>query len=258
MINQLTLPDPKKLIELMLTAEVRSGEKVSTWLGQEIKSINESRKWSSDKIFMTYATSLLARQSYGSWWSKAEGWFTGNVKYIENLPRPALISAKLKEFGYRWHPQGGHVITQAKEIFLNKYMGSWDNYFRLADEKYEEDFPDDYFLKIKNVGFKVRDLALSLFSPKYVAIDSHVVDVLRRTGLICYAYQLGLGMTTDPTKEKDYLILRKLCIHLSKLAGLQPRELDRLFWYYGKHICPARNMKCKHCTVKELCVTRMY
>jgi endonuclease III len=252
----LYLPDPKEIIERILSKKIESENiSYSDWVNREINNISYSRNWPPNKIFALFTTSLLARQSYEGWWEKVKAWLEQEIIEIENLPEPSQISTKLEAFGYRFHPQGGKVLTKAKEIFKDKYNGNWNDYFNQADAKYIDDFQDDYFLKIKCVKFKVRDLALSWFSTKYVAIDSHVVDIIRRTGLVCYTYQLGLEMTTNPTIEHDYLSLRKLCVHLSETTGLQPREIDRLFWYYGKNICTGGNPKCENCAIKDLCLS---
>jgi endonuclease III len=250
----LELPEPKKLVTTLLTQNIPKIEgRISEWLQNEMNELKMSRTWSKDKIFMLYVSSLLARQSYEGWWDKVNNWLINDIKRIDNLPSENDISKRLTEFGYRFPPQGGKVITQVKEIFNEKFNNDWNQYFMIADKNYKNDFPNDPFLKIKNIGFKVRDLALSNFSPKYIAIDEHVVEVIKRTGLICYAYPFRLELTTN--QSDDYLQLRELCVNISELAGIEPRELDRLLWLHGKYICSGRNKKCRNCVINNMCLT---
>jgi len=256
----LTLPDIKEIIQPMLnvttTLDVAGSsisKTISEWVEEYKRNVKESRNKPRDHIFFEFVIHLLARQSNERWWPKIEKWFQ-EIKLIDNVNEMSVTLEKLKERGYRFPPQGVRVILDTKNVFLNKYGGDWDRYFKLADDNFKEDFPNDHFLKIKYVKHKVRDLALRSFSAKYIAVDSHVVDVLRRTGLICFSYLFGLEMSTNREKEDVYLNLRKLCLRLSEEANLEPGELDRIFWHYGRSICTGGKPKCGQCVVNTICL----
>lgn len=67
-------------------------------------------------------------------------------------------------------------------------------------------------LRIKNIGFKLRDLSLSNFSPYYAAFDLHVTRVLTRLGWLNYGFPFvsntGLEMGNNPSNDKNYLPTR--------------------------------------------------
>lgn len=150
---------------------------------------------------------------------------------------------------------GTKVILGAKRILFEKYQGKWERYFKEAEKKYRENFPDDPFLTIPNVSFKVRDLALSCFSKLYAANDLHVVRVLARTGLLVYGYE-DIDIGTNPRNEKNYIFLRNLIIKLSEKSGYSPAELDRIFWYFGRDVCKARP-NCDKCPIRNICLTSL-
>ncbi len=58
----------------------------------------------------------------------------------------------------------------------------WDSYITQAEKQKENNYQKDPILSIKNISFKLRDLALSNFSPYYAAFDLHVTRVVTRIG----------------------------------------------------------------------------
>jgi len=97
----------------------------------------------------------------------------------------------LRQAKYRWGVKTGtQVMNDVVEIFETEYHWDWGRYFNEAEKNAGDDFPQDKLLGIKNISFKVRDLALSSFSPSYVANDLHVVRVITRIGLLNYGFDL--------------------------------------------------------------------
>ena len=118
-------------------------------------------------------------------------------------------------------------------------------------------------MNIKNIGFKLRDLALSNFNPHYAAFDLHVSRVPTRIGLLNYGFELlnesGIEMGNNPADNKNYLFLHRLFIKLSKMTGEKflAVDFDRIFWHFGKTICQSKP-KCSDCPIKQSCLTGTY
>jgi hypothetical protein len=110
---------------------------------------------------------------------------------------------------------------------------------------------------------KLRDLALSNFSPHYAAFDLHVTRVLTRIGWLNYGFPLvgnnDLEMGNNPGNGKNYLFLHSLFVLLSSMTGSKytPVDLDRIFWHLGKSTCGAKTT-CFGCPIKEECLTGKY
>jgi hypothetical protein len=130
----------------------------------------------------------------------------------------------------------------------------------MASAHTDNNFADDHLLTIKNIGFKVRDLALSCFEPSYAAFDLHVARVPTRIGLLNYGFELlgdpKIEMGNNPTDEKNHLFLHRLFLRLSELTEneISPAELDRIFWHFGRTCCGARP-RCGECPVNDECLT---
>lgn len=152
------------------------------------------------------------------------------------------------------------MISDVVRLFANKYKWNWSEYFEAAEKYHETNFQQDELLKVRNVGYKLRDLAVSKFNHNYVANDLHVVRVMTRIGLLNYGFDLlsdsSLEMGNNPGNEKNYLFLHRLVLKLSKLTNGKyfPADLDRVFWSFGKSICKNRP-HCNSCPVNKLCLT---
>lgn len=152
------------------------------------------------------------------------------------------------------------VVLEAKEALTSPYF-PFELYFQEAEHGYEDGFGSDPFLKIKGVGRKVRDFALSQFSFCYCAIDRHVADVLTRTGLIIHGYG-DLDFGTNPSDEANYKFMQRLVIQFSKETkwslgssqGWAPSEIDSSLWFFGQRICRSRP-ECRNCPIKCACLT---
>ena len=260
-------PDINKLISQLLKTEstfvleethpslgsIERKQTIEKWRKAYLKQISRNRKESSIRIFNIFTMNLLLRAMRGE---KGRDIFREMNKEFRTFGdiTKSRVKNVLQRIGYRWGVKNGtEVILRAKEIILKNYRGNWEKYFKEAESKYQENFPEDPFLTIPNVSFKVRDLALSCFSKFYSANDIHVVRVITRTGLLLYGYG-DINIGTNPSDKKEYLFLRRLIIKLSKESGYSPGELDRIFWHFGKSVCNARP-SCDKCPIKDICLT---
>jgi len=225
---------------------------IEQWRLNYLKELKLNNSFDNIQKFKVFITSLLLRANRGEVGGKLYNAFNNRVKRFSDLNK-GNIREVLKDAGYRFQNQGTETVLNSKELLFNKYQGKWDKYFKEAKEDYRNNFPNDDFLKIKGVSFKVRDLALSCFLKEYSANDFHVVDVLVRTGLILYGYG-NLNFGTDPNNERNYLFLRNLIIKISEQTPYSPGEIDRIFWHFGRAICKSKPL-CGKCPVKSICLT---
>lgn len=158
------------------------------------------------------------------------------------------LAQKFKESGYRF-PSKARVIVEVAKVIKDRFEGNMDTYIRFVEKKYRE----DPILKIKGVGYKTRDIALSNFTDQYSLVDTHIIEVLAKTGLIINAYRYGISLTTDRSLDKNYLAITKLMTELAKEANISPFALDQYFWFLGKDFCSKRN--CNLCPATS-CVYR--
>ncbi len=262
---KITLPDIKSLIKKILPVKASfAGDFIHPALGQTatqtieqwrlnyLKELKCNNLQNSIGKFNIFITSLLLRASKGEIGGKLYDELRKQIKNYEDINKKNLRNI-LRETGYRFQNQGIETTLNFKVLFLKKYKGVWENYFKEAKKNYKNNFLADDFLKIKGIGFKVRDLALSCFLKEYSANDFHVVDVLTRTGLIVYGYG-NLDFGTNPNNNKNYLFLRNLIIKLSEQSGYSSGELDRIFWHFGRAICKSRP-DCENCPVQNMCLT---
>ncbi|MHA2149914.1 MAG: hypothetical protein ACXAAN_14795 [Candidatus Thorarchaeota archaeon] len=256
-LSSIDLPEPKSIVDAVL--DVRSTEpddsksrSIKSWMRILQKRSRNLMKASNDHKFFEFVARLLARQTNESWWGKIIPWFLDDISIVDNIPSKKRIEEKLRSMGYRFPPQGAQVILDAKKVYKSELNEDWRRYFKLAKENVVEGFRNDPFLDIKYVSFKVRDLALADFTLAYPVIDFHVIDVLRRTGLICYSYMLGEQLSTSNSGE-DYHSIRRTCLGISEMVELKPALLDRLLWHFGKSICKTRP-DCETCPLTMYCL----
>ncbi|MBZ9569423.1 hypothetical protein KJA16_00690 [Patescibacteria group bacterium] len=264
---KLILPNVNKIISPILKIESTFGsEEIHPSLGyikrrqtiedcrkSYLKQLSQNRKGKPIQIFNTFTMNLLMRAMPGERGAYIYRQMNAEFKTFNDIIEDKA-KVVLKKAKYRWGVKSGtKVFLGAKKVLFKKYKKGWERYFKEAEKKYKENFPDDPFLNILNIGFKVRDLALSCFSKLYAANDLHVVRVLSRTGLLVYGYgDIDLG--TNPGNEKNYIFLRNLIIRLSEKSGYSPGELDRIFWHFGRDVCSAKP-KCNKCLINKVCLT---
>ncbi len=266
----LELPNINDILEKMVTVTLSFDGRqnaISEWLQRHRKTLKSNQKLiihqsekNDIKILLSMLRDLLVRATKGE---------RGNMVYVEFLKtikcKKDLTTQNYKTIltnaQYRWGiATGTQVISDVVKLFAKRLKWNWRVYFDAAEKYHKTNFQQDELLKVKHVGYKVRDLALSSFNRNYVANDLHVVRVMTRLGLLNYGFDLlsdsSLEMGNNPGNIKNYLFLHRLVLKLSKLTHGQyfPADLDKVFWSFGKSICQGRP-KCTSCPIKKLCLT---
>lgn len=225
-----------------------------------MSEVQENRKQTKIGIFNRFVSALLEGfrtkgKDYGPRIELVNKYFHHFCDVTERNIQQVLIANN-----YSLKNRGLEIILSARKI-VEPSSFQWEQYFYKAERRYKNGYVTDNVLKIKGVGKKVRDFALSEFSTFYCAIDRHVADVIRRTGLLLYGYgQADFG--TSPTENYDFL--QRLVIKFSKETGwapdssqgYSPKEIDTMLWFFSqeKGICKGRP-ECFRCPVKDLCLT---
>ena len=229
---------------------------VDGWRASYKEELATARQQTSIAIFRSFVNNLLERAMPGEAWARRYREFEGIFLSFDDVSEQNAQQV-LKDSGYRFPTAGKVVIAEAKKLICQPGF-FWDGYFQQAEEQYETDFQSDPFLEIPAVGYKTRDLALSEFSNRYVAMDLHVVRVTTRTGLLLH----GSGdprITTDVSREAGYLFFHDLMLKLSRKTGwpsvgYSPGEIDRMLWDFGRAICSA-TPRCSSCPLARSCLT---
>lgn len=267
---KLNLPDINDILVKMGTANLTYNgctDIIAGWLQRHRKTFQNNQKLyiqRSEKndiiILLSMLRDLLVRAMKGERGEMVYDELQKAIKSKSDLTADTY-AAVLRNANYRWGvPTGTQIISDVVHLFANKYGWNWGQYFDEAEKYYETNFQDDKLLKINNIGYKVRDLALSCFNRNYVAIDLHVVRIMTRVGLLNYGFDLvadsSVEMGNNPNNTKNYLFLHRLVLKLSKLTNRRyyPADLDKVFWSFGKSICGDRP-KCNKCPIKKLCLT---
>lgn len=240
---------------------------INDWLQEHRKIIkrnlnllNHRNEETDIQILLLMMGGLLIRATRGERGSKVYQELKEKIKCKEDLTKQNYINI-LKKAQYRWGVKTGvQIISDVVGYFSNTLKWNWKKYFADAEKFRETNFREDKLLKIKNIGFKVRDLALSNFSRNYVANDLHVVRVMTRIGLLNYGFDIpfneDLEMGNNPGNKKNYLFLHKLVLRLSHLTddNYLPADLDRIFWHFGRSVCKNKP-KCKSCPINKFCLS---
>ncbi|MBU0706740.1 hypothetical protein KJ807_06010 [Patescibacteria group bacterium] len=196
--------------------------------------------------FVEFVTRLLAVSSNEKvWWSKMQSYLRRFS--TDNFPDERELGIVLKLHGYRFPKKGAYVIDMAHYVY--KTLGeSMELYLSVAREpkKIEDGFTVCPFLKIKGVGFKVRDLALTDFTLEYPVVDIHVKRIINRLGLF------ESKNPVDGVTPVEYREIRKLCLLIAKRLNMKPAQLDRALWHLGRSFCN-KTPKCGECPNGEIC-----
>jgi hypothetical protein len=270
---QIVLPDVNHILHSLINVESTfdgKKQKIDLWveehrtvINENIKLIENSCEENDIKILLMFLQAVLVRAMTGEKGQKVFNELSRIIRRKIDLQEENYINA-LKRAEYRWGAEkGSMVISDIIHYFGEKLDWKWRSYLSAADENWQTNFIHDELLKIKNIGFKLRDLALSNFNPHYAAFDLHVSRVATRIGLLNYGFELlnesGIEMGNNPSDAKNYLFLHRLFIKLSKMTGEKflAVDFDRIFWHFGKAICQSRP-KCSYCPIKPNCLTGKY
>jgi endonuclease III len=214
-------------------------------------------------ILNMFLRDLLVRAIKGEMGSRVYEQLISTIKTKEDLTE-ANYRQVLKNAKYRWgEDDGSKVISEVVHRVQSVLKWDWRMYIQRAEDEREKNFPSDPILEITNISFKLRDLALSNFSPYYAAFDLHVTRVLTRLGWLNYGFPfLGnsdVEMGNNPGNDKNYLFLHRLFILLSDMTKgeYSPVDLDRILWHLGKSICGAKS-KCSGCPINAECPTGLH
>lgn len=262
------VPEIKEVISKIIQSDIESDfdgqkQKIIYWVKNQNRRINENKKLvqkktelNDIKILNIVLPCLLARNISGKMVSNLSKRFGEKIKTKKDLTERNYLYILQ---GYRYKKSGSQVINDFIN-WLNKNNWGWKMYFEFAKNNYKNNFQQDELLKIKNIGFKLRDLALSEFDRNYIAFDLHVARVMTRIGLLNYGFDLlgdkNLEMGNNTAERKHYLFLHKLALKLSELLDNEYSlsDLDRIFWHFGQTVCSSKP-KCNNCPIKSICLT---
>ncbi len=262
-MKTISYPNLTEIIEPILKIKATIDSKVQAieeWKNEYLKQLKVNRGKDRIQIFNIFSSALLERQMRGEAYDRRIQLNDERIKNYEDVTSEK-VKEILKETGYRWLDKGTEVVLELKKLTENNFV--WEDYFKEAERKYLTNFVDDPFLKIKYVGttgsFKVRDFALSEFSPYYLANDLHIVKLIKRTGLLLEGYG-DPDFGTNQQDPKEYLFLKRLVIKLSEESGwgtgkgYSPGEIDKIFWHFGRSVCKAKP-ECRECPIGNTCLT---
>lgn len=214
-------------------------------------------------ILTLFLRALLVRAIKGEMGERVYQELRRTIKTKDDLIQKNYRVA-LENANYRWGVNdGSRVISDVVRCVDAELNWDWKAYIEKAEKEKENNYQEDPILRIKNIKFKLRDLALSDFSPHYAAFDLHVTRVLTRIGWLNYGFPLlsdsDLEMGNNPANDKNYLFLHRLFVLLSSLTEGEytPVDIDRIFWHLGKSKCGAES-KCSECPINKECLTGKY
>ncbi len=231
--------------------------------GDIIKNLALTEEWSDDhdmQVLRIFIRDLLMRNIVGEGGERIHDALCKIVRTKDDLTQQNFKEV-LKQAGYRWVDSGSGVMTAVVAYFRDDLQWDWQGYLQQAEQAKEWNFPDDPLLKIKNVKFKVRDLALSNFNNNYAAFDLHVTRVVSRIGLVAYGWELTadtkIDFGTNPSDGANYLFFQRLFRKLASISEgrFTPVDLDRIFWHLGRCKC-GKKTKCETCPIRGMCLPK--
>lgn len=263
------IPEVDRTLEMLTAVESRFEgrmQPISSWVTEHRNEMKRNRILLAERsdtsdivILNIILRDLLVRAIKGEMGQKVYRELIATIRTKADL-KESNYQSILDNSNYRWKVAGSKVISDVIACLNTELLWDWTAYIQKAEEQKENNYQDDPFLRIKNISFKLRDLALSNFSPYYAAFDLHVTRVLTRMGWLNYGFSLvndaDLEMGNNPGSEKNYLFLHGLFILLSNMTKgkYSPVDLDRIFWHVGRSKCGAKT-KCHSCPVKAECPT---
>ena len=266
----ITIPDVSETLDRLMTVESTfdgTTQPIRQWVSEHRAKIKDNRSRIKDKspandilILNMFLRDLLVRAIKGEMGSRVYEKLLAVIKTKADLIETNYREV-LKNANYRWGvDDGSKVISDVVRHVQSVLQWNWSGYIERAENEKETNYQSDPMLGIKNISFKLRDLALSNFSPYYAAFDLHVTRVLTRLGWLNYGFPfLGntdLEMGNNPGNDKNYLFLHRLFVSLSDMTKGEytPVDLDRILWHLGKSICGAKS-KCGACPITAGCPT---
>jgi hypothetical protein len=165
----------------------------------------------------------------------------------------------LKKSSYRFPVDGLQVMQDVDGFFRSTDYAS---YFTAARKESDTNFRNDKILEIKNIGMKVRDLALLCFDENYMAIDLHLARIASRLGLLNYGYAIqdkDIEFGNNPANRKNYLFIHSIYHKLTEQTNgnYSMSDLDFMFWHFGRVVCKDKP-ECKSCVLRKMCLTGIH
>jgi hypothetical protein len=226
---------------------------------KNLELISNPSEESDIAILLSFLRDLLVRAMRGEAGERTYQELKAAIRNKNCLQDQIYVKA-LEAANYRWGTESGsELISQVVGYFDGQLKWNWQHYLDKARDNKRTNFSNDYLLTIRNIGFKVRDLALSSFDPSYAAFDLHVSRVPTRIGLLNYGFELlgdpSIEMGNNPADPKNYLFLQKLFLKLADLTNndILPVDLDRIFWHFGRTYCGS-SPKCSICPIAHECL----
>jgi endonuclease III len=267
---QIAIPDVSETLDRLMTVESTfdgTTQPIGQWVSEHRAKIRENRSLIENEspandipVLNMFLRDLLVRAIKGEMGSRVYEELLATIKTKADLLETNYREV-LKNANYRWGvDDGSKVISDVVRHVQSILQWSWRAYIEQAENEKETNYQSDPMLSIKNISFKLRDLALSNFSPHYAAFDLHVTRVLTRLGWLNYGFPfLGnadLEMGNNPGNDKNYLFLHRLFVSLSDMTEgkYTPVDLDRILWHLGKSMCGAKS-RCGACPIAGGCPT---
>jgi len=267
---QITIPDVSETLDRLMAVESTfdgTTQPIRQWVSAHRKKIEENRRLIENghsandiPVLNMFLRDLLVRAIKGEMGSRVYEELLAAIKTKADLVETNYREA-LKNANYRSGvDDGSKVISDVVHHVQSVLKWNWSAYIERAENEKETNYHGDQMLGIKNISFKLRELALSNFSPYYAAFDLHVTRVLTRMGWLNYGFPfLGnpdLEMGNNPGNDKNYLFLHRLFVLLSDMTKGEytPVDLDRILWHLGKSICGAKS-RCGACPIAAECPT---
>ena len=265
-----TIPDVSETLDRLMTVESTfdgTTHPIRQWVSEHRKKIKENRRLIEKRspandiaVLHMFLRDLLVRAIKGEMGSRVYEALLSTIRTKAHL-RETNYRKALEKAKYRWGvDDGSKVISDVVHHVRSVLHWNWVAYVERAENEKETNYQTDPMLGIKNISFKLRDLALSNFSPHYAAFDLHVTRVLTRLGWLNYGFSFlantDLEMGNNPGNDKNYLFLHRLFVSLSDMTEgrYTPVDLDRVLWHLGKSLCGARS-RCSTCPVAGRCPT---
>ena len=265
-----TIPDVSETLDRLMTVESTfdgTTQPIRQWVSEHRAKIEENRNLIKNEspandipVLNMFLRDLLVRAIRGEMGLRVHEELLATIKSKADLLETNYREV-LKKANYRWGVDAGSkVISDVVHHVQSVLHWKWRDYIDQAEDQKETNYQSDPMLRIKNISFKLRDLALSNFSPHYAAFDLHVTRVLTRLGWLNYGFSfLGnteLEMGNNPGNDKNYLFLHRLFVSLSDMTRgkYTPVDLDRILWLLGKSKCGAKSM-CDACPIAGGCPT---
>lgn len=207
-----TIPDVTETLDRLMTIESAfdgTTQPISRWVSKHRAKIKENRNLIKNessandiRILNMFLRDLLVRAIRGEMGSRVYEELLATIKTKADLLKTSYREV-LKKANYRWGvDDGSKVIADVVHHVQSVLHWNWRAYIDQAENEKETNYQSDPMLRIKNISFKLRDLALSNFSPHFAAFDLHVTRVLTRLGWLNYGFPfLGnteLEMETTP------------------------------------------------------------